>query len=201
MENRFEQMPEEQGWKAPLPPRPTYTDNAPSVSGTQSAPEAGHTLYNGYSVHAVPQDTLRDNLCFWVREKLSDMLDNDGTVRPEQAAGIYAHLAICRACSQEYEEMQQLVSLVESLPPAELPCDYSLLIMQRIEIQNSSVPHRHLHTVEMSAASASQPVQTKVLAASNSQQPLVSTSQQTQSHTTGLQTTSQTTQQALTAHK
>jgi len=142
MENRFEQMPEEQGWRAPLPPRPSYPDKAPPLSGTQNS-EVPRTSQSGYmGTH----DTLRDNLCAWVRERMSDLLDNDGTVRPEQAAGIYAHMAICRACSQEFEEMQHLVSLVESLPPAELPCDFSPLIMQRIEFQSVVLPQRNLNT-------------------------------------------------------
>lgn len=112
MENRFENSPEEQGWKAPLPPR------IDSTLRQTNAPD---------------QDLLRDNLCAWVREKLSDLLDNDGSIRPEQAAGIYAHLAICRPCAQEFDELKHIVALVEDLPPAELPCDFSGLIMFRIE--------------------------------------------------------------------
>jgi hypothetical protein len=125
MENKFEHTPEEQGWKAPLPPRPAVPNgNAPGHALTgQNSP-----VQNGFA-----QGQLRDNLCAWVCEKLSDLLDNDGSVRPEQAAGIYAHLAICRHCAQEFDEMQRVVALVENLPPAELPRDFSGLIMQRIE--------------------------------------------------------------------
>lgn len=123
MENRFENSPEEQSWKAPLPPRIDTTLRQANVSD---------------------QDLLRDNLCAWVREKLSDLLDNDGSVRPEQATGIYAHLTICRPCAQEFEELKHVVALVEDLPPAELPCDFSGLIMQRIENPHAPLQKRAL---------------------------------------------------------
>jgi len=128
MENKFEHTPEEQGWKAPLPPRPAVPNgNAPGHALNDPTGQ-NNTVQNGFA-----QGQLRDNLCAWVCEKLSDLLDNDGSVRPEQAAGIYAHLAICRHCAQEFDEMQRVVALVENLPPADLPRDFSGLIMQRIE--------------------------------------------------------------------
>ena len=151
MENRFEQSPEEQGWKAPLPSRPD--------------PTLRQTTHN---VNGADQGVLRDNLCAWVREKLSDLLDSDGSIRPEQAAGIYAHLAICRSCAQEFEEMQHVVALVENLPPVELPCDFSGLILQRIENPHAPALPRALaspSTADMvSAVVASQPGQQNVSA-------------------------------------
>lgn len=162
MENRFEQNPEEQVWRAPLPPRPASPSQsspqtgAPNAYGTVNGATAHGTTANGTYVAGQPaQDLLRGNLCAWVCEKLSDLLDNDGSVRPEQAAGIYAHLAICRACAHEFEEMQQVVSLVEHLPPAELPCDFSVLIMHRIEHPNAPALQRTLHVApNLSVSSA-----------------------------------------------
>ena len=131
MENRFEHTPEEQGWKAPLPPRHAAPNgNTPAHAFNDQASQVGQ---NNAAQNGFAQGQLRDNLCAWVCEKLSDLLDNDGSVRPEQAAGIYAHLAICRHCAQEFDEMQRVVALVENLPPADLPRDFSGLIMQRIE--------------------------------------------------------------------
>ncbi len=146
MENRFEQNPEEQGWRAPLPPRPASPSQSSPQSGVPNSYSAANkTTANGTYSGKPTQDLLRDNLCSWVREKLSDLLDNDGSVRPEQAAGIYAHIAICRVCAHEFEEMQQVVALVENLPPAELPCDFSVMVMHRIEHPNAPVPQRTLH--------------------------------------------------------
>ena len=132
MQNKFEHNPEEEGWKVPLPPH--FTGGTERLNNTP------------------PQDALRDNLCAWVCEKLSDLLDNDGSVRPEQAAGIYAHLAICRHCAQEWEEMQSVVRLVEKLPPADPPRDFAPLIMQRLQSPNTMAfadritPHAAIET-------------------------------------------------------
>ena len=116
MENKFEHNePEPQNWKKYLqsvnPPQPVQQPQQQNVS--------------------------QDALCAWVCEQLSYLLDNDGSVRPEQAAGIHGHLALCRHCAQEWEEMQNVVALVENLPPVALPRDFSGLVMQRIELQNA----------------------------------------------------------------
>ena len=113
MENKFEHNePEQQNWKKYLQP----------VNPPIQQPQ---------------QNVSQDALCAWVCEQLSYLLDNDGSVRPEQAAGIHGHLALCRHCAQEWEEMQNVVALVENLPPVALPRDFSGLVMQRIEQQNA----------------------------------------------------------------
>jgi hypothetical protein len=66
---------------------------------------------------------------------LPDLLENDGSVRPEMATAIYAHLAVCPDCAHEFDQMQRVIARVEALPPAEMPMDYSGLIMQRIQAQ------------------------------------------------------------------
>ena len=100
MENRFEHNePESQNWKKYLPPV------TPPTAGQQ----------------AEQQKVSQDALCAWVCEQLSYLLDNDGSVRPEQAAGIHGHLALCRHCAEVWEEMQNVVALVENLPPVALP--------------------------------------------------------------------------------
>ena len=116
MENKFEHNePEAQNWKKYLPPvNPHKADQQPQQ-----------------------QNVSQDALCAWVCEQLSYLLDNDGSVRPEQAAGIHGHLALCRHCAQEWEELQNVVSLVENLPPMPLPRDFSELVMQRIMQQNA----------------------------------------------------------------
>ena len=146
MENKFEHDPEEQGWKAPMPPRVYNT--------FQGLDHIGGSL--------PPHEVLRDNLCAWVCEKLSDLLDNDGSVRPEQAAGIYAHLAICRHCAQEWDEMQRVVSLVEKLPACDLPRDFAPLIMQRIENPDAAsfqraMPAQSAHLADAAASPAYAP--------------------------------------------
>lgn len=122
MENKFEHNePEPQSWKKYLPPvNPPQTGQQPQ------------------------QHISQDTLCAWVCEQLSYLLDNDGSVRPEQAAGIHGHLALCRHCAQEWEEMQNVVALVENLPPVALPRDFSGLVMQRIEQQNAPFAQRAL---------------------------------------------------------
>ena len=145
MENRFEQSPEEQGWKSSTPPAHGWK-NPPPMPAVPAA-------LSGQSAE-VGQQATRDQLCAWVCEKLSDMLDNDGSVRPEQAAGIYAHLAICRHCAQQWDEMQRVVMLVEKMPLADLPRDFSAPIMQRIANPNTPPPRRALLPQTVMQASA-----------------------------------------------
>jgi predicted anti-sigma-YlaC factor YlaD len=64
---------------------------------------------------------------------LPDLLENDGSVRPEMATAIYAHLAVCSGCAREFDQMQRVIARIEALPPAEMPMDYSGLIMQQIQ--------------------------------------------------------------------
>ncbi|HZO87163.1 MAG TPA: zf-HC2 domain-containing protein [Chthonomonadaceae bacterium] len=102
---------ENQGWGAYATP--------PPVPGQQ------HTPYSGL--------TPEMSLCARVRERLPALLENDGEIRPELAAQIYAHLAACPGCAQEFDQQQRLVAMLEALPPVEMPMDFSRLIMQRIQ--------------------------------------------------------------------
>jgi hypothetical protein len=72
---------------------------------------------------------------------LPDLLENDGSVRPEMATAIYAHLAVCPGCSHEYDQMQRVIARIEAMPPAEMPMDFSGVIMRRIQEQAETV-HR-----------------------------------------------------------
>src|SRR5438067_387098 len=101
MENRFEHTPpeEQQGWGAYATP-PPYPDQQ-----------------NSYHSE-LPQGM---NLCARVRDMLPSLLENDGEIRPEMAAALYGHLAVCPGCAREFEEMQRVVAVLEALPPAEMP--------------------------------------------------------------------------------
>jgi len=80
-------------------------------------------------------DGSQATLCVRVRVMLPPLLENDGSVRPEMAAAIYGHLTICPDCAQHFDDMQRVVALMEALPPADMPQDFSALIMARIQIQ------------------------------------------------------------------
>lgn len=154
MENRFEQSPEEQGWKSSTPDAYGWKNPPPAPAVPPAL--SGHTGDVGQNAeHNMAQQATRDQLCAWVCEKLSDMLDNDGSVRPEQAAGIYAHLAICRHCAGQWDEMQRVVSLVEKMPLAELPRDFSATIMRRIANPHASLTHGALTPQMFNDATAS----------------------------------------------
>jgi hypothetical protein len=107
-------------------------------------------------------------LCADVCRMLPDLLENDGSVRPEMATAIYAHLAVCPDCAREFDQMQRVIARVEALPPAEMPLDYSGLIMQRIQAQTQETQQkravvRQVRTVTAPAdqtATASKPVAT-----------------------------------------
>lgn len=127
MENRFENNPpeERQDWGAYVSP--------PSYMGPP----------NNYAA-----DTRQKQLCARVQEMLPSLLENDGEIRPEMASSIYAHLAVCVLCARDFAEMQRVVSMVEALAPPEMPMDFSLVIMQRIQREfgpaRSDVPIRPL---------------------------------------------------------
>ncbi len=84
-------------------------------------------------------DSSQATLCVRVRVMLPPLLENDGSVRPEMAAAIYGHLTICPDCAQHFDDMQRVVALMEALPPADMPQDFSALIMARIQIQALSI--------------------------------------------------------------
>jgi hypothetical protein len=129
MENRFEHNPpeERQDWGAYVSP-PSYTGQP-----------------NSYA------DARQQQLCARVQEMLPSLLENDGEIRPEMAASIYAHLAVCLQCAQDFAEMQRIVSMVEALAPPEMPLDFSVVIMQRIQVEfgptRSDIPIRPLRAV------------------------------------------------------
>jgi predicted anti-sigma-YlaC factor YlaD len=91
----------------------------------------------GWGAYATPPvySSQRTGLCADVCKMLPDLLENDGSVRPEMAAAIYAHLAVCPGCAHEYDQMQRVIARIEALPPAEMPMDFSGLIMRRIQEQ------------------------------------------------------------------
>ncbi len=121
MENRFEQnQPEEQGWGKYVTP--------PGLPGR-------HT---GFSA---PQSSDL-GLCLRVREMLPHLLENDGEIRPEMARQVYGHLSVCPGCAGEFDEMQRVIQLMDKLPPAEMPQDFSQIIMQRILAPDGPIPQR-----------------------------------------------------------
>ena len=116
MENRFDHNPpEEQGWGNYVKPPGAY------LSGS------------------VPLETA---LCQRVREMLPHLLENDGDVRPEMARQVYGHLSVCSSCTGEFDEMQHVIQLMEKMPPAEMPQDFSQIIMQRILSPDGPIPQR-----------------------------------------------------------
>ncbi len=187
MENRFEQSPEEQGWKSSTPDAYGWKNPPPApIVPPALSGQTGNIGQNAEQNTA--HQTTRDQLCGWVCEKLSDMLDNDGSVRPEQAAGIYAHLAICRHCAGQWDEMQRVVSLVEKMPLADLPRDFSATIMQRIANPHAPPPHRALMPQMFNDAPGSSVVVDRNLAsgADTAQSKLIITSTQPLARKTSL---------------
>ncbi len=126
MENRFEKQEEEkQDWGAYVKPPQT---SRPSQESEASAQSSGEQLQR-----FEPRSETSSALCDIVREHLHALVENDGAIRPEQAAAMFAHLTICRDCAREFDELNRIVSVLNSMPLSPLPHDYSGLIMLRIE--------------------------------------------------------------------
>ncbi|GEM_PF-2000245 len=131
MENRFDHnQPEEQGWGGYVTP--------PGAPGR-----------NSYRPGSQPLETA---LCQRVREMLPHLLENDGEIRPEMARQVYGHLSVCTGCAGEFDEMQNVILLMEKMPPAELPQDFSQIIMQRILSPDGPIPQRPPLRVPMNLA-------------------------------------------------
>jgi len=74
------------------------------------------------------------SLCVRVKERLPDLLE--GYLDAMTAEAIRAHLAVCYLCSKEYNEMQQTIRLVETLPFVEPLKDYAPAIMAALKEQS-----------------------------------------------------------------
>jgi hypothetical protein len=135
MENRFEHEPpeERQDWGAYVQP-PAY----PGQSNNKA------------------MDAHLQNLCARVQEMLPHLLENDGEIRPEVASMVYAHIAVCLRCAQDFAEMQRVIAMVEALAPPEMPMDFSAIIMQRIQTEfspaRSDIPIRPLRAASSVAS-------------------------------------------------
>ena len=121
MEHKFEHDPQEntRSWGAYATP--------PPIPGQTHKTEPQHL---------VPQRATAVSLCARVQEMLPPLLENDGSIRPEMASAVRAHLAACLDCSREYKTLQRVAMLVEKMPLAELPTDFSARIMQRIQAEH-----------------------------------------------------------------
>jgi len=69
--------------------------------------------------------------CRNVRRKLSEFLDGELDERTREE--IRRHLAICKGCSKEYDEMVEAVSLVRALPRLEPPGDMWPALKMKLE--------------------------------------------------------------------
>src|SRR5436190_8384438 len=79
------------------------------------------------------QQSEQFSLCLWVRERLPDM--QEGLLDAMTAEAIRAHLSVCYLCAKEYDEMEQTVRLIETLPFVELGRSYAPTIMAAIQRQ------------------------------------------------------------------
>ena len=129
MESRSEHSPpEQQTWNA------TYI--TPQPPGRAAQTEA-----------AISQSAaMKSEVCLQVREQLQALLENDGSVRSETATALYVHMAVCSECAREFEAMQRVVHMLEAMPLADLPADYSHLVMRKI--QTGSAPVAQAGTVQ-----------------------------------------------------
>jgi hypothetical protein len=134
MENRSEHSPpEQQTWN-----KKYFTPQAPG--------RPAQTEVVSQDAVIVPDATANTALCARVREQLQSLLENDGSVRPETAAALYGHVAVCADCARELDAMQRVIHMLEAMPLADLPADYSRLIMRRI--QTGQAPPSEISTVQ-----------------------------------------------------
>src|SRR6266705_2604811 len=73
------------------------------------------------------------SLCLRVRQQLPDYVE--GILDAMAAEVIRAHISVCYLCAREYEELQETVRLIESLPFVEPLRDFSPAIMAALNPQ------------------------------------------------------------------
>lgn len=127
MENRHENTSSEQQqtWQTRYVPPPSTHYQNPVTPNTETV-ESNQTQHN----------TSQAYLCERVQEKLQALIENDPQIKPEMATALYGHLAVCADCVRVYESLKRVVELLDSIPMMELPVDYSLSIMRKIEEGN-----------------------------------------------------------------
>ncbi len=74
------------------------------------------------------------SLCVRVRERLQDYAE--GLLDAMMAEAIRAHLSVCYLCAKEYNELEQTIHLVETLPFVELEKDFAPAIMAALKTQS-----------------------------------------------------------------
>src|SRR5690348_9405837 len=89
------------------------------------------------------------SLCIWVRERLPDL--QEGYLDAMTAEAMRAHLSVCFLCTKEYNELQQTVRLVETLPFVEPHTDFAPMIMAAIESHPASSFQSPMVEMEMEA--------------------------------------------------
>ncbi len=63
-----------------------------------------------------------------VRSRLPDLLEDDGSVRPDEAVALHGHMAVCSSCKREFRQLQQVVASIERLPLLEPPLDFAATV-------------------------------------------------------------------------
>ena len=120
MDNRFEQIPPDEGWKS------------------------------DQNLRFSEANDLKPTLCRRVNSVLAAIVENDTELQPAMYHEVFSHLSACSSCTQEYEAMQQVVHLIESLQPVALPRDYSADIMAQIAARFHSLPLASNQVAELS---------------------------------------------------
>lgn len=108
----------------------------------------GHSFYNPEEhpnqqpLYRAPfQEELQaGELCLQVQRYLPEIVENDGTLSPEQAIVLNAHLAICSYCSTEFARMRQVILYLEQLPMLEPPEDFSDTVLKQLPKSPPPVP-------------------------------------------------------------
>lgn len=72
------------------------------------------------------------SLCLGVRSRFPDLLEDDGSVRPDEAIALHGHMAVCQTCKQEYVRMQQVVTSIETLALLDPPVDFAAKVHDEI---------------------------------------------------------------------
>lgn len=94
----------------------------------QQEPQGQKPLYRTHS-----EVSVNEALCLEVRRYLPELLENDGSLRPDQAVALNVHLAVCTRCAQEFAQMQQVVMCLEELPVLDPPSDFSDQVLRRLQ--------------------------------------------------------------------
>ncbi|MDE2126229.1 MAG: hypothetical protein KGJ62_06540 [Armatimonadetes bacterium] len=85
-----------------------------------------------YGLGAAANSEHALSLCLRVSELLPALAEQDQQIRPEMRSALLGHLAVCPACTLEFNEINRVIHLLSSVSPLPTPTDFASIVSAHI---------------------------------------------------------------------